>query len=65
MNFRKAAISLGLLFVGLVLVSPAILFFLWMISLSLKFTCKSGSRLHLICSSGIWKGLRKLASLVP
>jgi multiple sugar transport system permease protein len=37
MNLRKAADSLGLLFVGIVLVSPAILFFLWMISLSLKF----------------------------
>src|SRR5688500_13562841 len=37
MNLRKFARSLGLLFVGLVLVSPAVLFFLWMISLSLKF----------------------------
>ena len=37
MNLRRAANSLGLLFVGIVLVSPAILFFLWMISLSLKF----------------------------
>jgi multiple sugar transport system permease protein len=37
MNLRKVADTLGLLFVGLVLVSPAILFFLWMISLSLKF----------------------------
>lgn len=37
MNWRKALDTLGLWFVALVLVSPAVLFFLWMISLSLKF----------------------------
>jgi multiple sugar transport system permease protein len=37
MTLRKLANALGLWFVALVLVSPAILFFLWMISLSLKF----------------------------
>jgi len=34
---RKALDTLGLWFAALVLVSPAVLFFLWMISLSLKF----------------------------
>ncbi len=34
---------IGLLFVALVVVSPAILFFLWMISLSLKFEIDNGA----------------------
>src|ERR687889_1240729 len=37
MTSRGILKSLGMLFAGLVLVSPAILFFLWMLSLSLKF----------------------------
>jgi multiple sugar transport system permease protein len=37
MNLRSLLNTLGLWFAALVLVSPAILFFLWMISLSLKF----------------------------
>ena len=37
MSMRKALDTLGLWFAALVLVSPAVLFFLWMISLSLKF----------------------------
>jgi multiple sugar transport system permease protein len=37
MSMRKALDTIGLWFAALVLVSPAVLFFLWMISLSLKF----------------------------
>ena len=37
MNWRGILNTLGLWFAALVLVSPAVLFFLWMISLSLKF----------------------------
>ncbi|TIO01164.1 MAG: carbohydrate ABC transporter permease, partial [Mesorhizobium sp.] len=35
--------KIGLFFAALVLVSPAILFFLWMISLSLKFEIDNGA----------------------
>lgn len=35
--------QIGLFFAALVIVSPAILFFLWMISLSLKFEIDNGA----------------------
>ena len=34
---------IGLLFLGFVVVSPAVLFFIWMISLSLKFEIDNGA----------------------
>ncbi len=40
---RKTLDSLGLLFVAFIMVSPVILFFLWMISLSLKYEIDNGA----------------------
>lgn len=40
---RKTIDRIGLLFVALVMVSPVILFFLWMISLSLKYEIDNGA----------------------
>ncbi len=40
---RKALDRIGLLFVALVMISPVVLFFLWMISLSLKYEIDNGA----------------------
>ncbi|MGX9993379.1 carbohydrate ABC transporter permease (plasmid) [Rhizobium sp. WSM1274] len=40
---RKTLDRIGLLFVALVMISPVVLFFLWMISLSLKYEIDSGA----------------------
>lgn len=42
-SFRRVLDRIGLAFVGLVLVSPVILFFLWMLSLSLKYEIDNGA----------------------
>jgi multiple sugar transport system permease protein len=43
MKLRQVANRAGLLFLGLVMVSPALFFFLWMLSLSLKFEIDNGA----------------------
>jgi multiple sugar transport system permease protein len=43
MTARKLLERAGLLFVGLVMVSPAVFFFLWMLSLSLKYEIDNGA----------------------
>lgn len=40
---RKTLDRIGLLFVALVMISPVVLFFLWMISLSLKYEIDNGA----------------------
>ena len=40
---RSTLNRIGLLFVALVMVSPVVLFFLWMISLSLKYEIDNGA----------------------
>lgn len=43
MTFRRFLDRAGLLFLGLVFVSPAVFFFVWMLSLSLKFEIDNGA----------------------
>ena len=43
MTFRRLLNRVGLTFAFIVIVSPAVLFFLWMISLSLKFEIDNAS----------------------
>ncbi|WP_061933226.1 carbohydrate ABC transporter permease [Aureimonas sp. AU22] len=43
MKLRRIADRAGLLFLGLVFVSPAVFFFVWMLSLSLKFEIDNGA----------------------
>ncbi len=43
MNLRRIMGRIGMGFVGLVLVSPAVFFFLWMLSLSLKYEIDNGA----------------------
>lgn len=43
MNIRRIMGRIGMGFVGLVLVSPAVFFFLWMLSLSLKYEIDNGA----------------------
>ena len=40
---RRNLDRIGLFFIALVMISPVILFFLWMISLSLKFEIDNGA----------------------
>lgn len=43
MTLRRQLDRIGLFFLGLVLVSPAVFFFVWMLSLSLKFEIDNGA----------------------
>ena len=43
MTLRRQFDRIGLFFLGLVLVSPAVFFFVWMLSLSLKFEIDNGA----------------------